>query len=1184
MATIALGLAGAAVGSAFGNPYAGFMIGSTIGSLLDPNSPHLDANRISDLRYSGSAYGNAIPRVWGYTRVAGNIIWVARDSNGNHLLEHSSTSGGGKGSPSVTTYTYTASVAVALAAGTITMPDGSQVNRNVQLKRLWADDKVVYDSAAAHNPAVNLTFYPGTETQAVDALIASKEGTTNTPAYRGMSYVVLTDFLLTDFGNRIPNFSAELTTDDVTVGDVFQDLARQSGLSASELDITAATTTLTGLTLPSRAPAQDAANAILAAYNLDAAEVDGILKLVPRGQDPTESIDEQDLGCNNPQTKIELTRALESELPGRVDITYFDTDRNLQQATQSAVRQSSANTQNAASLNLNLSLTATAARQIAATALDNAWQEVEQYSFNLSHKYSHLAPGDVVLLNFDGNQRRARITGAGISDEAELRFTAVQDDPATLIQTIQGDPGQGGPVTAPPVTVSTIDTEFVVWSSTEIRDRDLGKPGFYLAATGADGWKGCNVYYSADGGTTWVHAGETSKRATFGQVAAALPDATTALTFDDTDTPTVTLVSGELDSYATDHLLERADKNIAVFGSEILGYGAATLTGTLQYQLGHLYRGMRGSSMTGHLAADLFVVADNAVLRVPVDDGYVGQTLQVKAITRYEQLSDVTAKSVTIGARTPTAVEQDVAALQTTVATIQTQVTATATDLASHETQIAGAATLGHVKVGSGLAIDGAGVLSSTASGTAGGDLTGAYPNPSVAKINGNSVPSGAALGDVLYGSGPNAFSILNGNTASTKKFLRQTGTGSVSAVPAWDTLAAGDIPSLDASKITTGTLPVANGGTGQTSFTDGQLLIGNSSGNTLSKASLTAGSNISITNGAGSITISGTGATVPAAGTLGRGLYDNGSAWTASAAMGANTIPFMNGSQVLGSSSNLKYDSTNGFNVGGLTPISTVYQTTLLGGLEVRRAGGTGLIQNTSDTFATAGSGVASYFTGYVVGGTNYLTSGIAVSAAENHSSSALGSSMLFNMPKKTTNSRLTRFILDSEGNVVTNGNQVALPTSATDGFLNVATMPGAPTGSATSYAGNEQFVYDTANKTAWWNNGASNWDSVGPGRVIRTVTNANVTMTRADDIILWSLSASGARTCTLPAANAAPPGKVYTIMCILNSFPAASVNIVPAGSDTINGASSKAIGTQYASYSFFSDGSSKWYVQSST
>lgn len=55
------------------------------------------------------------------------------------------------------------------------------------------------------------------------------------------------------------------------------------------------------------------------------------------------------------------------------------------------------------------------------------------------------------------------------------------------------------------------------------------------------------------------------------------------------------------------------------------------------------------------------------------------------------------------------------------------------------------------------------------------------------------------------------------------------------------------------------GVIAVANGGTGQDSYTNGQLLIGNSTGNTLTKATLTAGTGVSITNGAGSITIAAT-------------------------------------------------------------------------------------------------------------------------------------------------------------------------------------------------------------------------------------------------------------------------------------------------------------------------------------
>lgn len=51
--------------------------------------------------------------------------------------------------------------------------------------------------------------------------------------------------------------------------------------------------------------------------------------------------------------------------------------------------------------------------------------------------------------------------------------------------------------------------------------------------------------------------------------------------------------------------------------------------------------------------------------------------------------------------------------------------------------------------------------------------------------------------------------------------------------------------------------LAVTRGGTGQSAYTDGQLLIGNSVGGLLSKSTLTAGSGITIVNGNGSITVS---------------------------------------------------------------------------------------------------------------------------------------------------------------------------------------------------------------------------------------------------------------------------------------------------------------------------------------
>ena len=60
----------------------------------------------------------------------------------------------------------------------------------------------------------------------------------------------------------------------------------------------------------------------------------------------------------------------------------------------------------------------------------------------------------------------------------------------------------------------------------------------------------------------------------------------------------------------------------------------------------------------------------------------------------------------------------------------------------------------------------------------------------------------------------------------------------------------------INAKQDTITTLAVNKGGTGQTSYTNGQLLIGNTTSNTLTKATLTEGTNITITEGTGTITI----------------------------------------------------------------------------------------------------------------------------------------------------------------------------------------------------------------------------------------------------------------------------------------------------------------------------------------
>ena len=101
-------------------------------------------------------------------------------------------------------------------------------------------------------------------------------------------------------------------------------------------------------------------------------------------------------------------------------------------------------------------------------------------------------------------------------------------------------------------------------------------------------------------------------------------------------------------------------------------------------------------------------------------------------------------------------------------------------------------------------------------------------------------------------------------------------------------------------------TIAVDKGGTGQTTYTNGQLLIGNTTGNTLAKATLTQGTGMSITNGTGTITLAVADNYLLNTGDVGTGVYDFGGATSFEVPNGA-------GGTTVDATGELTIDSTSG-------------------------------------------------------------------------------------------------------------------------------------------------------------------------------------------------------------------------------------------------------------------------------
>ena len=180
MAQLAVAAAGAAIGSFFGAPQVGWLVGSLIGAALFSGGQQqkVEGPRLGDLQVQASTYGMGIPQVFGSMRIAGNVIWA------RPLIEKRSKSSAGKGGggQTVVSYAYFATFAVAFAKGPVDA-----------IRRVWADGKLIVDLSETSVQGKSFRYgehiyrlHLGTETQAPDPVIEMHEGAGNAPGYRGL--------------------------------------------------------------------------------------------------------------------------------------------------------------------------------------------------------------------------------------------------------------------------------------------------------------------------------------------------------------------------------------------------------------------------------------------------------------------------------------------------------------------------------------------------------------------------------------------------------------------------------------------------------------------------------------------------------------------------------------------------------------------------------------------------------------------------------------------------------------------------------------------------------------------------------------------------------------------------------------------------------------------------------------
>lgn len=644
MATLALSVAGSAVGFAVGGPFGpavGRGLGALAGAYIDSQlfAPKKKAPpqgpRIEDLSVTVASYGQPIALAFGQkVRAGGVIIW------NTDLVETPTTvrvKSGGKGGSrrqTTTTFSYSISVAVMLCEGEI---DG--------VDQIYGDGKLIWDAAVG--PAVGvdaIRVYPGTATQLADSFIASIEGAANAPAYRRVAYVVLQGLQLANHGNRLPRLEFVFRPGQESVAGAIAALAARAGLDTC--DVASVTAPLPGYVVARQTSARAAIEELMQAYGLVGAAVPGGVTIKPRGVCGGGGMDAENLGTGSERPTEgdawRMARAQPSDIPREITLQFIDSARDYQPSAVRSQRQDGLGESSAAfSLAVVLDPDTAQARVEQMHADQIATRNTVDGLF-LPPSFSQIRPGDSVDVALDGIPRRITLTKATTGANMLVEVAGTEELAGTWLPYAAIAEKPTVPVQTPPAIVNTVLHLMDIPLLTAADD----DPGFYYAVSGGNGWRSAAVLRSADG-VDYSEIGYQNLAALAGTCQTTLP-AGSWLTLDEASTLDVLMLQDddELESVTDADLFNGA--NGALVGDEIVQFATATLIAPRTYRLSRFLRGRLGTDhhIATHAAAERFVLLSGLAGVERIADGIAlrNATRQYKAVSLYQDAASVTAQ------------------------------------------------------------------------------------------------------------------------------------------------------------------------------------------------------------------------------------------------------------------------------------------------------------------------------------------------------------------------------------------------------------------------------------------------------------------------------------------------------------------------------------------------------------
>lgn len=424
------------------------------------------------------------------------------------------------------------------------------------------------------------------------------------------------------------------------VSDIIQTLCGRA--SVANIDVSDLTAIyVDGYSISSISNATNSIQPLRSIAFFDAVESAGMLCFRARGKPIVATLTLEQIGAfdggssgANVPPSVTVARVDETTLPRSIRLHYKSVNRDYLDNQQSSPFRLTTRAINDQDIALPFCLEDSQALQCAEILWSDSWAAKNTYTVAVDQSLSEIEVGDAIGIPVDGFIQRARIVSEQNSSAVLRKLSLVSDNDGSYISFAIAEVSQ----VAPAVLTLLTGTMLELLDLPALLDSD-NNAGFYIAAqrTGpGNAWKGCTIYKSIDGGSTWASLFSMVVEATYGTLSAT-PAASQFFTWDDVTTITVDLSSSafSLESRTDDAVL--AGANAAAIGRggrwEVIQFANATQLSSTQWRLSRLLRGRRGTehNIGKSVAGDAFVILSTGDL-----SRVVLQTTEIGALREYD--------------------------------------------------------------------------------------------------------------------------------------------------------------------------------------------------------------------------------------------------------------------------------------------------------------------------------------------------------------------------------------------------------------------------------------------------------------------------------------------------------------------------------------------------------------------